>query len=220
MQITNSPLPELHPSWSPDGRRLVYCRLNTQDGRGELWIADLERPGVKRLIGEGLFPSWSPRGDKIAYQRARQRGSRWFSIWTLTLQNDEPSLPTEVAHSPDAALIAPTWSPDGAQIAFASIAPGDDQGPLPGQPRITGQGRADIGIIDADGRGMVRLTNGRGDNFSPCWAADGRIYFTARLARSETIWSIRPFTPSAPSAPVAAPELRRAAHAARLDPEG
>jgi len=192
LQITSSPLPELHPSWSPDGKRLVYCRVNPREGRGELWISSLDNPGVKRLIGEGLFPSWSPLGNKIAYQRARERGSRWFSIWTLTLEKDDALFPIEIASSPQSAFIAPTWSMDGNQIAFASVPPGPDQTMEHEDPRLIGQGRSEIGIVDADGRGVLLLTNGSGENYSPHWASDGRIYFTSRRDESETIWSLRP----------------------------
>lgn len=207
IQITNNPSAELHPSWSPDGKRLVYCRLNPQDNLGELWVVDLENPGVKRLIGEGLFPEWSPTGDKIAYQRSRARGSRWFSIWTLSIENDDVLFPTEIANRRDAALIAPTWSPDGTQLAFTCVVPAAGSGEL----RITGTGRSDIGIVDADGRGLQRLTNGRGENYSPSWGPDGRIYFTAKLASTETIWSVKAFRPAMVTEPAATSGDRRAA---------
>lgn len=212
-QITNGPMAKLHPSWSPDGRRLVYCRVNTQRGEGELWVVDLDSPGVKRLIGEGLFPTWSPRGDKIAYQRARQRGSRCFSIWTLELTQNDALYPTEIASSNSAALIAPAWSPDGSQIAYASITPSTTRPISEKSPHLAVDGKSDISIIDADGRGMQRLTNGRGQNYSPFWSADDRVYFTARFDDHETIWSVRPFRPRPAEEPVLRPGNRRAASA-------
>ena len=213
-QLTNSPAPELHPSWSPDGKQIVYCRINPKDPAGELWIIDLENPSAKRLIGEGLFPTWSPRGDRIAYQKARRRGSRWFSIWTTTLVGNEPAPPTEIISNTQYACIAPSWSSDGMQIAFALVAPSASASDGIAEPRITGSGRADIAIVDADGRGLVRLTNGRGENYSPTWSSDDRIYFTAKLDQSETIWSIKPFRPTAsPVAPVVGPSIPR--HAAQ-----
>ncbi len=210
-QITDNPLPELHPSWSPDGRRLVYCRVNPREGRGELWVAEIDNPGIKRLIGEGLFPSWSPQGNRIAYQRARSRGSRWFSIWTVQLEENEALFPTEVASSAEAALIGPSWSPDGSQLTFSWVHGGDSA--AGGDPRVGGQGRADIGVVDADGRGLQRLTSGSGENFSPHWGSDGRIYFTAKRQGSETIWSLRPFRPIQLDQP---PSLSRNRQAAQV----
>ena len=218
-QLTTSPMAELHPSWSPDGKRLVYCKLNPKDAGGELWIVELDNPGAKRLIGEGLFPAWSPKGDKIAFQRARQRGSRWFSLWTISLDDDEPGPPTEVIGSPDAAYIAPCWSADGAQLAFACIVPTAHEATTL-EPRPQATARADIAMIDADGRGMVRLTNGRGENYSPSWSSEDRIFFTARHEGSETIWSVKPFRPTvAPLLPAPAPISRHAAQAHDDDSE-
>jgi Tol biopolymer transport system component len=212
IRITNNPMPELHPSWSPDGERLVYCRLNTKEGRGELWVVGLKNAGVKRFIGEGLFPDWSPLGNKIVYQRARVRGSRWFSIWTLDLIDDEVLYPSEIASSPHAAYISPDWAGDGKQIVFTSVVAAtscsmEEQDTF----RITGDGRSDIVIVDTDGRGLQRLTDGRGENYSPTWAPDGRIFFTAKLNDNETIWSIKPFKPGATQQPAVTTNSRRAA---------
>jgi len=220
MQVTTNPAADLHPSWSPDGKRLVFCRLEPRLGQGELWIADLDSPGTQRFIGEGLFPAWSPTGDKIAYQRARQRGSRWFSIWTITLEDNEPTMPTEIASSMTAALIAPAWSPDGRQIAYTCVRPSPHASSAGGQPRLHDHAAADIGIVDADGRGLIRLTDGEGSRYSPCWASDDRIYFTTRHDSRETIWSIKPFRLiTRPALPPAATENRRAAQASGSDLE-
>ena len=188
VQLTSTPWPELHPSWSPDGKRLVYCRVNPREGRGELWICPLDNPGEKRFIGEGLFPSWSPTGDRIAYQRAKLRGSRWFSIWTLRLENNDALFPTEIAADPDRAFIAPAWSADGRQIAFVSIPATTRSNNTP----TSVLKRSEIGIVDSEGTGLVLLTNGDGENYSPHWATDGRIYFTSRKENAENIWSLRP----------------------------
>lgn len=200
-QITTNPMPDLHPNWSPDGEHLVYCRMTPRDERGELWVADLSNPGVRRLIGEGMFPAWSPKGERIAYQRARARGSRWYSIWTLEYVNGETRFPTEVISRADAALISPDWSPDGRQITFAAVTP---QGPRSvGEAGLVVEGRrgSRVGIVDADGRGFQVLTESWGTYHSPSWSTDGRIYFTAKLDKTETIWSIRPFRPPLPDHP-------------------
>lgn len=213
VQITRHSLPELHPSWSPDGNRLVYCRINPRENRSELWVVDLTNPGVKRVIGEGMFPAWSPKGDKIAYQRARARGSRRFSLWTVEVdEKNDAMFPTEIASSGDAALIAPTWSPDATQLAFAVIAPSSAGPSEDGSSRVVKRGYSDIGLIDADGQGLIRLTNGKGKNYSPVWANDGHIYFISRMENNtEAIWSVKPYQPALRNTPSAVTTGQRAA---------
>jgi TolB protein len=215
-QITSTPWPELHPSWSPDGKRLVYCRVNPCEGRGELWICPLDNPGEKRFIGEGLFPSWSPRGDMIAYQRAKVRGSRWFSIWTLKLENNVALFPTEIAADPERAYIAPSWSADGRQIAFVAIGPDRNSNVESKTTSSPGPKRSKIGLVDSSGKGLVLLTHDDGENFSPHWAANGRIYFTSRSNNAENIWSLQPLT-SALAADSDSPDFNRSARSNSTD---
>ncbi len=49
---------------------------------------------------------------------------------------------------------APTWSPDGAKIAFYS-----DR-----------DGNTEIYVINADGSGVTRLTNNAAIDFAPTWS--------------------------------------------------
>jgi TolB protein len=60
----------------------------------------------------------------------------------------------------------PQWSPDGTKIAFAST---------------RGGGRnLDIFVMQADGRGAIRLTDHAAPDQDPAWTADGRsLFFTS-----------------------------------------
>lgn len=180
--VTQGVTNELHPSFSPDGRRLVYCSIGGRSGQWELWVADLQS-GERTMIGFGLFPDWSPRrdADVIAFQRARQRGSRWFSLWTLDLIGGEPLNVTEVAVSPNAALVAPAWAPDGHRLTFATVVD-------PDSPKSIA-GTQDIWTVNADGSGRQRLTDGKGVYATPVWGMDGRIYFVSDRGGKESIWS-------------------------------
>lgn len=194
VQITTGPLQHVHPSFSPDGTRLVYSCLGSKSGQWELWTVDLNS-GEKRMIGFGLFPTWSPGkdGDRIAFQRARQRGGRWFSLWTLQLVDNEARQVTEVAVSSNAAIVAPSWSPDGKEIAFATIAePGNSTAEKP-------LGQQDIWTVNTDGTNRHRVTDGIGMNLSPCWAANNRIYFVSDRGGTECIWSANTDGLAAPS---------------------
>ena len=186
-QITTGPMQAIHPSWSPDSSRIVYSTLGSKSQQWELWTIQLAT-NERRMIGYGLFPSWSPRreGDRIAFQRPRQRGSRWFSIWTLDLVDGEARRVTEVAVSSNAALLWPSWSSDGKRIAFASIME-------PGNPlaRTGRSGRTDVWAVDADGSERQRLTDGTGINLMPFWGPDNRVYFISDRGGAECVWSAR-----------------------------
>ena len=184
-QVSTGPMQAIHPSWSPDGYRLVYCALGGKSNQWELWTANLQT-NEKRMIGFGAFPTWSPSrdGDRIAFQRPRQRGSRWFSLWTVDLPNGEATRPTEVAVSSNAAILSPTWSPDGRRLAFATVMePAKD---LTTKTR----GRTDIWAVNVDGTERQRLTDGTGTNLMPFWAGE-RVYFISDRGGAECVWSVR-----------------------------
>jgi len=190
IQVTRTPMDEVHPSWSPDGKRIVYSALPRANGQWELWIAPAVAHAPSTFIGYGVFPQWSPVDDTILYQRSRERGTRWYSIWTLALVDGEPRYPTEVASSADSAMISPAWSRDGQRIAFTTVTTKSPMDPEFGSTYEV----SDIWVIDADGGSRIRLTDGHSANFSPAWAPDGRVFFTSRRSDYENVWSIMPST--------------------------
>jgi TolB protein len=205
-QLTHEPAHEVHPTWAPDSQRIAYCSMNPASRQWELWMLDLRQPGLRKLIGYGLYPRWSPTEDVLVYQRARERGQRLFSVWTLRLVNGEPRFPTEVSASASEAHILPTFSPDGRYIAFCAVT---GQG---GSATIPASAASDIWVVNTDGSEPVRLTEGHGTAYSPFWAKDGRTYFTSTRGGKETIWSVRPVIDASATRPAPAePTLEHAA---------
>ncbi len=186
MKVTDEPDPELHPSWSPDGEKLVYCKMGSKSGRWELWVVDLAHAGVRRFLEYGLFPQWCPdiaRG-KILFQRARERGSRYFSIWTVDYFNGDSMHPTEIIAASNAAVINPGWSPDGSRLVFVTVVePGDNSSDNAVE-------LSDIWIANLDGSGRTNLTNGRYANYQPVWGRDGRVYFVSNRTGADNVWSV------------------------------
>ncbi len=188
MQVTAGLADEVHPSWSADGTKLVFCSLPAATGQWELWIVDAASGATKQYIGYGLFPEWSPAGDAIVYQRARERDSRWFSIWTLTLVNGEPGYPTEVASNSNHAAIMPSWSTVGKRISYVTAAAARPE-PYGAVWSDTDE-VFDVWVVAADGLGKKRLTDGHTANTSPVFSQLGRVFFTSNRSGHENIWSL------------------------------
>lgn len=204
-RITADPTPELHPSWSFDGTRLAYCKLGERSSRWEIWVTDITKPAAHTFVAYGLFPKWHPTEDRILFQRSRERGERFFSIWTIDLENGEAVRPTEVASTSDVAFINPTWSPDGARVACAAVTEtSPEEFQANPNARALPPVRSDIWVFNADGSGRVNLTGGWFVNTMPNWASDGRIYFVSDRGGVENIWSIAPYG-SAPALTAEAP---------------
>lgn len=85
------------PSWSPDGKELVY-----QD-RG-IWTIVPETKKRIKIASEGKNPAWSPDGEKIAYEHE--------GIWLYDrLSGAHRKIADQGGN--------PCWLQDGASIAFA-----------------------------------------------------------------------------------------------------
>lgn len=189
-QLTAEASDEMAPCWSPDGREIAYTVWGPRSGQWEIWTLKLEEPGVRRFLAYGMFPSWSADGKRIAFQRARQRGSRWFSVWTITLEDGEARQPTEVAFSDAAACVAPRWSPNGEWLVYSALVGGSEES-------------AELWMVDASRGVRYRLSDGAEPAFNPTWGAGGRVFYVSPRSGAENIWSLS-VDARAESAPVAA----------------
>lgn len=160
LRLTRNPeVRDVHPSWSPDGTRLVFERLNVNSSRVDLVMVDVDgnpervitpwggdpqaiRAGVIRAFDTD--PAWSPTGDLIVFRALRDLFS--YDIWVIDPDEKELDQLIELPRS----QINPAWSPDGERIVFAD-------GP--------GNGLA---VINRDGSGLIYLTTGSNDGW-PAW---------------------------------------------------
>jgi Tol biopolymer transport system component len=146
------------PVFSPEGDKIAFRgytkaggHTSTGGANYDLFVMNADGSGLANLTkspedvetGFGQsFAQWSPDGSMIAYEGDDG----------LYVMNADGSDQRKLASGAN-----PTWSPDGAWIAFAM---GRDHG-------------ADLWKIHPDGTGLAQLTNSTGWNELPAWSPDG-----------------------------------------------
>jgi len=200
------------PTWTPDGQEIVFA------DRG-LKRADAFEPGGATAIPEFGFQSGSPAVSPEHGLLVYVNGVSERNIWRIRLAQ-----PAVVAGAPQlwingsAEHEQPVYSPDGSQIAYASIrdgrsniwicsAQGEDQRQitfLPGarMPRWSPdgtqiafqhspEGTSDISVVDVETQTLRRITSHRANDIMPNWSGDGRwLYFASLRTGSYEVWRV------------------------------
>jgi Tol biopolymer transport system component len=197
---TNSPDYEINPSYSPDGRKIVFARA-VGDGNTDIWTLNTDGSGQIDLtntptVGE-VSPVFSPDGKKIAYSSnvedppahlyvMNADGSGQHLLANTSANDQNPDF------SPDGSKIAfdhcsgvcdiYTIAPDGSGLTNITNTPTiyeTDPSFSPDGKRIAftysaGSG-ARIATMNADGTGVVVSADNGLDPFSPVFSPDGHL---------------------------------------------
>jgi TolB protein len=177
-QVTSSSDDEVHPAWSPDGRKIALSRTSRDQG-SILWILDREDHSAVEL-GPGLFPDWSPTGEWIVFQKPSERPPYWHGIWMIRPDGSEVR---QLVASADFGAVDPCWSPDGTLLSFVAVKRGG------GDPRTSATGQ--IWVLEVARGKLYQVTEGPEDG-TPAWGLDGRIYFSSRRLGVRGLWSLVP----------------------------
>lgn len=110
-----------NPAWSPDGGKLAFVQDNGQgSGSGDIYTITTGGANLKRLTTSGAWdgsPDWSGDNRRIAY--VCRSGGR-SQVCQMTPTGTSKTVTTAKLALPGN-VIAPSWSPTSADLAFSVI---------------------------------------------------------------------------------------------------
>jgi len=158
-------------SWSPDGSEIAYTMLDDSGTQGvfRIRLSEREQSGqrLNRPQGNAFSPTWSPNGQ-LAFSWSPVANSEIYVLDTalITYLDSHTTIP-EPRRITDNMYTdtTPSWSPDGAWIAFIS-----DRG-----------GHSNIYLARPDGSDLHPVLEGAARDSTPSWSPDGsRLVFVSR----------------------------------------
>ena len=119
-----------YPSWSPDGRRIVFSG-ETDTKNIDIYVVDANGQNLRRLTTAPTYdqaPEWSPQGDRIAYV-APSRTDTGSGIFVMNANG------SGIRRISEQQAEGVTWSPDGTHFLAGSslinVATSETTEPLP-----------------------------------------------------------------------------------------
>ncbi|WP_082536638.1 MULTISPECIES: S9 family peptidase [unclassified Roseateles] len=130
-QLTSGDFDVLSADWSPDGKRLCYCRRRTEAGKehcSDIWLMELDgdQPGEARRLSfdqaNSAAPAWSPDGRWIVFSGSLDEGDAQMRMWLIDVEQArvEPLGDEGIEVMPGDLH----WRRDGSEVAFIQVVRG------------------------------------------------------------------------------------------------
>jgi len=159
-QLTFDPAQEFDPSLSPDGQWIAFRSHAGGDPQVHLIGTD---GSAERNLTNSRFtdysPAFSPDGTQIAF--ASDRAARGMNVWIMDADGTNLRQLTGIPGISE----YPSWSPDGTRLVFHCTF---------GRVLESGTGDFEVCAANADGTGLVQLTDAPGESKLPAWSPDGQ----------------------------------------------
>ena len=135
VRLTDDPLPDSDPAWSPDGARIAF--VSRRDGNEEIYVMNADGSAQQRLTVDPAadrMPEWTPDG-RIVFVRDPLEGGSAIHVMASDGSGVERIRPVD--EYPEFDHDSPAWLPGESRIVFVR--------------RATGGGPGSIYVMNADG---------------------------------------------------------------------
>lgn len=117
------------PSWSADGKRIVFVMKDAATPDGSIWTANADGSGAKKLYGYeadacnlgAYWPVWAPDGRRLAL--VCYHGTEANALTSISVLDTTTMRKTDLVsfRYPETTDNPPSWSPDGKMLTFEII---------------------------------------------------------------------------------------------------
>ena len=146
-QITRHHAIDTEPSWSPDGRRIIFT--SDRGGRPQIYQLELATNFIERLTFVGDYNARArllPSGKHLVFVHRR---NGIFHIAWQDLERDNLQVLTETSLDE-----SPSLAPNGTMLIYAT----------------QDQGKGILAVVSIDGSVKYRLPSSSGDVREPAWS--------------------------------------------------
>jgi TolB protein len=166
------------PSLSPDGTRIAFVLYPEGRKSSQIHTANVDGSGMIQLTeGESYHwsPRWSPNGRQLLFETTRNdnpvnhvKNGGHRDIYVMDADGRNQTNLTEAAYGH-----APSWSPDGKQIAYMAA--------------------RGIWVMNADGSAKKNISRAKTRDSEPAWSPDGQWIAFTRTSDKQTmdIWIMK-----------------------------
>ena len=195
------------PSWSPDGKWVVFTTNLT--GRPNLWkvAADGGWPmQLSQADDRQMNATWSPDGKWIVYQQDFG-GGEYYDLFAIPAGGGEA---VNLTRTKDVSETLPLWSPDGKRLAFAR--------------KMKTSAGSNLAVMDWSDRSVKELTHEQTADHSwnlVAWSRDGAFLLAERADSGRTDSTVYRINTATGAAEELTPHTgRRLYEAGAISPDG
>jgi Tol biopolymer transport system component/PKD repeat protein len=145
--LTNSPLNEYSPEWSPDGQQIAF--ISDETGKKQVYLMSADGTGKKALLsvpGEVQSFAWSHDGKYLLLNNFIDLKDKYqYGVFILDLMDEKI---TTLLNLPPNVRADGSWSPDNQKLAF------EMETSFPGQEAPV---RSCVVVINIDGSNLQKI---------------------------------------------------------------